>query len=332
MRGKWILFGGSVILLAVALGAWNYYKRTQAPVAVAKPAPEPSPIVAGLEVSLSGRVEAQKVVAVPASTDGRVEEFFVEAGEDVYEGQMLARIKNQQLEASQEQAQAELDHAQIKVNNLESAVLSARLEASRTRADASRSKTELDRTERVFQRQEMLNNQGATARNTYQKAVEDRLTAMNEYETLSIRARSAEDRVGVLLKDVEAAKKTLEEKMAAMEDAKTAFASGIVHAPVDGTLVSRKGVTGEDVTVEMADMFVIATDLSALQVELEPEPEVLKRLQPGMPAIVVIAESASESIEGKIKEIKDTKVIVEFLSPSPAIKPGLTARVKLKLL
>lgn len=331
MRGKWILFGGSVILLAAGLGALNRWKREHAPPA-RKAAPEPAPIIAGLEISLSGRVQAQKVVAVPASTDGKIEEFFVEAGEEVYEGQMLARIKNQRLEASHELAQNELDRAQTKVNNLESAILTARLEASRTRADASRSKGELDRIERVYQRQEMLNREGATARKAYEKAVNDRADAISEYETLNARAKIAEDRIGTLLQDQEAAKKTLDEKMAAMEGAKTAFSAGVVHAPVDGTLVSRRGIAGEDVTVEMADMFVIATDLSALQIELEPEPAVLKRLRPGQPATVIIAESADESIEGKIKEIKDTKVIVEFLSPKPTIKPGLTARVKLKLL
>ena len=320
------------MLLAAALGAYNYWKRTQPQPAAPSQAAAPAPAVAGVEISLTGRVDAQKVIAVPASTDGRIEEFFVEAGEDVYEGQMLARIKSQRLEANQEQSLAELDHAQTKVNNLETAVLTARLEASRTRADASRSKGELDRTERNYQRQEMLNRQGATARNTYEKAVAERTTAMAEFETLTARAKSAEERISQLMKDQEAAKKTLEEKMAELEDAKSAFNSGVVHAPVDGTLISRKGVTGEDVTVELADMFVIATDLSALQVELEPDAEALKRLQPGMPAVVAIAESAGETIEGKISAIKDGKVIVEFLSPNAAVKPGLTARVKLKLL
>ena len=332
MRGKWVLFGGSVVLLAAALGALTLLKRSQPPAPLQKPAVEQAPIVAGLEISLSGRVEAQKTVAVPASTDGIIEEFFVEAGEEVYEGQMLARIKNQQHELAQELAQTELDHAQTKVNNLESAVLTARLEASRTRADASRSKGELDRIERLYQRQEMLNREGATARNLYEKAIQDRADAMSEYETLSAKAKNSEDRVGSLLRDYEAAKKTLEEKMAAMEDSKTVFSAGVVHAPVDGTIVSRKGTAGEQVTAEMADMFVIATDLAALQIELEPEPPVLPRLQQGQQAIVIIAESANDSIEGKIKEIKGTKVIVEFVSSNPSIKPGLTARVKLKLL
>ncbi len=332
MRGKWILFGGSVILLAAALGALTLLKRGQTPPSAQQPAPEPAPIVAGLEISLSGRVEAQKVVAVPASTDGKLEEFFVEAGEEVYEGQMLARIKNQQIEAAQELAQIELDRAQTKVNNLESAILTARLEASRTRADASRSKSDLDRFERNFQRQEMLNREGATARNTYDKAVKDRADSTAEYGTLNARAKISEERVRTLLQDQEATKKTLEEKMEAMDDAKSAFSAGVVHAPVDGTLISRKGNVGEDITVELADMFVIATDLSALQIELEPEPAILKRIQQGQPATVVIAESADESIEGKVKEIKDNKAIVEFLSPNPSIKPGLTARVKLKLL
>ena len=48
MKGKWLLFGGSVILLAAAVGAFQYYQRTKAPPVVAKPLPEPSPIVAGL--------------------------------------------------------------------------------------------------------------------------------------------------------------------------------------------------------------------------------------------------------------------------------------------
>ena len=320
------------MLLAAALGALTLLKQSQQPKPVVKPVPEPSPIVAGLEISLSGRVEAEKVVLVSASTDGIIEEFFVEAGEEVYEGQMIARIKNQRSEAEQELAQIELDRAQTKVNNIESAVLTARLEASRTRADASRSRSDLDRVERNFQRQEMLNQQGATARNAYDKAVKDRADATAEYETLNANAKISEERIATLLRDQEAAKKTLEEKMSSMEDAKTAFAAGVVHAPVDGTIVSRKGTPGEEVTVKTAVMFVIATDLSALKIELEPEPAVLKRLRQGQLAIVVLAESPNDNIEGKIKEITGKTAIVEFLSPNPSIKPGLTAQVKLKLL
>lgn len=331
MRGKWILFGGATVLLAAALGALTLLRHSQQPQPIVKPMSEPTPIIAGLEINLSGRVEAEKVVVVPASTDGIVEEIFVDAGEEVYEGQMIARIKNQQSEAEQELAQIELDRAQTRVNNIESAILTARLEASRTRADASRSKSDLDRAERVFQRQEMLNQQGATARNAYDKAVKDRADAANDYETLNANARISEERIATLLKDQEAAKKTLEEKMASLEDAKTAFAAGVVHAPVDGTIVSRSGTAGEEVRMKTSVMFVIATDLSALKIELVPEPAVLKRLQQGQPAIVVIAESANDNIEGKIMEITDNKAIVEFLSPNPSIKPGLTAQVKLKL-
>jgi hypothetical protein len=35
-------------------------------------------------------------------------------------------------------------------------------------------------------------------------------------------------------------------------------------------------------------------------------------------------------MEGKVKEIKDNKVIVEFGSANPAIRPGMMADVRLR--
>ena len=173
MRGKWALIGGLAVLLAVAGGAavvW-YRQRT--------PPPAPPPVAAqpafapGTEISLPGKVEAREVVGVQAPSSGTIAEYLVIVGEEVFEGQLIARIANPSLQLAEEHAKEAANRAQERVNTLESQMLASRLDASRSQAEAARVQDDYSRTERVAQRQEMLNAQGATPRLTYERAVKE---------------------------------------------------------------------------------------------------------------------------------------------------------------
>ena len=76
---------------------------------------------------------------------------------------------------------------------------------------------------------------------------------------------------------------------------------------------------------------MIVVNLSLLEVVVEPEPPYLARITPSQDAIVRIAEVPGRGIPGKVKEVKNNQVIVEFISPSPAGRPGLSAQVVIKL-
>jgi FKBP-type peptidyl-prolyl cis-trans isomerase 2 len=78
-------------------------------------------------------------------------------------------------------------------------------------------------------------------------------------------------------------------------------------------------------------LFQIATDLYAMEVALEPKAELLKRIVPGQPALVLVLDLQSTAMEGVVREIKDNQVIVEFNSTLPAIKPGMRADVRFRL-
>lgn len=64
----------------------------------------------------------------------------------------------------------------------------------------------------------MLNQQGATPRLTYEKAVKEFVMVKGEFETSTARAKGSEARVVALTKEIEAAKKTLDEKNAELEE------------------------------------------------------------------------------------------------------------------
>jgi HlyD family secretion protein len=332
MRGKWILFAGITLLVAVAAGALSVYlqslpkssseSRPAAPAAVEAPVNE---------ISLRGIVQAQQVINVPSPIEGTVESFGAEVGDDVFEGQMIAHIRNDRLDLGLESATSELRQGEERVNTVEAAIIAARLEESRARADASRAKSEFERAEKVFQRQQMLMREGATPRLVFEKSQREFEEAKQDLELKETLARNAEERVESLNRDLEFAKKRLQERTLVLEDVQTDVAAGDVRSPVDGIVISRRGAPGEDVNRTMEDLFLIATAISALEIAVQPEPAVLPRIEVGQPASVHVAEMPNEAIPGTVREIKEGRVIVDFTSPTPAIRPGVTAQVYIKL-
>lgn len=332
VRGKWLLFSGIAVLAAIAAGALSLLRRSAtSPPQVVVPAPSPAP-PAGSEVSLPGRIRAHKVVPVPVPIEGTIEFLAGEAGQEVYEGQLLAQVKNTGLETAQQVAAADAEQAQTRQNTLQGNLIAAHLEASRAHADASRSRTEFERAEKVYLRQQMLYNEGATPRLVFEKAQKEFQLAQGEFQALDQVARLADQRVTSLQKEVDAARRALAEKNQAVENAQQDLAACDIHSPVDGLVVARNKQPGDEVDRELKDLFQIAVDLSWLEVVLEPEPPVLERIRPGQEVLVQVAEIPTEGLPGKVREIKNGVVVVEFATPSPAVRPGLTAQVRIKLI
>ena len=210
----------------------------------------------------------------------------------------------------------------------ESFVANAKLESSRAEADRQRSRTELDKARAIFERQQMLNQHGATPRLAWEKAQRDYESAQKEYDVMQKAARLAADQVQSALNDLTAAQKAAAERSAALAAARDNILQGEVHSPVDGTVVARNGEVGKPAE---ADLFEIATDMFALEVALEPEPQVLQRLLPGEPALVLIPDLQNAGVSGQVKEITDGRVVVEFNCTLAGVRPGMPVEVRLRL-
>jgi len=330
MRGKWLLFAGTLILAAAAAGALTWLKRG-APQQSEPPAGAAAVPPAARELSLPGRIQALHVVPVGAPVTGTVESLLVDVGQDVFEGQLLAHIGSHGLESAREEAARSAQNAQEKVAAIESRIIAARLEAARSRAEANRARDQFERAEKAYQRQQMLNREGATPRLTYEKSEREFERARAEFNSLDELARQAEDRSSELMHEMEAAKRALNERNADLESATTDAAGAEIRSPVSGVVVARKGEPGKLLQPDEAkDLFEVAADLSQLVVQIQPDPAALKRLRPGQDALVFTADLPG-AIPGTVREIRAADAIVGFTSPSAIIRPGMTAQVRLRL-
>lgn len=329
MRGKWLLFAGATLFVAAGAGALTLFFR-QAP---AKPVRVAAPPVlpAGSEVHITGSIRAVNLVLVPAPVDGVADEFPVKPGDEVFEGQILGRISNDSLKENTREAELEVERAQQKVNDAESLLIATRLEDSRAAADASRARIEMQRAERTYQRQQLLNAEGATPRNTYERALKDYESAKKDSDTAQHLSDSLQQRVQAISNDIELARKALAEKVASLETARSSLSSADLLAPADGLIIAIGRSAGEEVQKGMPDLITIATDLSQLELVLEPEPPVLKRLKAGQAALVQIAELPGNGLPSTVKSIENGKVVISFSSPSTLVRPGMTAVGTLKL-
>src|ERR1017187_614572 len=218
MRGKWIPVSVGLVLFGLAVGVVVWRGRRH-PVAPPADTTALAIAVARHEITLQGKIRPRHVMAVGASVPGFIEAFLVEPGQDVYQGQVLARIGAQGLESAREVAQAALDGAQEQVSRTEAAVTAARLELSRAEADAARARLALERAERASARQQTLFREGATPRLVYQKALQEYEAALKDSELIDATVRTWREHIQSGVDEAGAARKIVADKTRLLEEA-----------------------------------------------------------------------------------------------------------------
>jgi multidrug resistance efflux pump len=265
---------------------------------------------------------------VKSEIDGVIDALLVDVGEDVFTGEVLARIGASGLAERRDAAAAAVSAAEDLESRAEQNVAHARLEASRADADRQRARAALDKAQAVHERQEMLNKHGATPRLTWEKAQRDLESAQQEYDAMEKAARLSAEQLQSTLNDQSTAQKTVAERHQELTAAQSSMESGEVRSPVDGTVIARHGEVGSPAG---EDLFEISTDMFALEVPVEAEPAVLRRLRPGEAALVQLPDLQNAGFTGDIKEIKDNVVTVEFNCTLAGVRPGMSVEVRLKL-
>jgi multidrug resistance efflux pump len=330
VRGKSILIVGAVLLAGMALAAISLRHRHEP----ARETPRAAGAVlpaGGSDLSLPGAVRPQHLTGVGAGLTGNIDAFLVEVGQEVYQGQVLARVGSGGMESAREAAAAAVERAQEQVIRCEGVVASAVLEASRADAAAQRSRIELERVEKLFARQKSLLAAGATPRLTYQKVERDYQAARADFEAVDKAARAAHAQVDDANSQLATAKKLTEDRNRELQDAQGALDATEVQSPVDGLVVGRAGEVGRPAAEAGADLFQVATDLYAMEVPLTAPAAVAGRIRPGQSAMVLILDLQGAGLPGAVKSVDGTQVVVEFESTLPTLRPGMRADVRLKL-
>jgi len=290
-----------LILVVAAVAAAVYYPR-------GGEAPTPALGTAAVrrgdlvaEVSATGTLSPLVEVQVGSQVSGTIHRIHVDFNSRVTAGQLIAEIEPSLIAAAVAQADA----------NAKSAV-AAREKAVVAVHDAQR------RLERL------------------RKLSEERIVSDNDLDAaeFALEAAQAEERVQ---------EATVGQRQAALEQARVDLAHTHIYAPIDGVVISRDVDVGQTVaaSLQTPTLFVIAGDLSRMQIETEVDEAFIGRLAEGQPVTFTVFAYPERTFRGTLAQVRlnptveagvvKYNCIIHVDNPDHALKPGMTATVAIEV-
>ena len=337
---KWWIIGG--VLLFVLLGAARFiYSRANAAleveVARATKTTNTSAAAGSVILSATGYIVAHHKIQVASKVVGKVAWIGVEKGDRVQQGQVIARLEDDEYRAQLQQAKgklAALEARLLELNNgsrpEEIEVAKANLE--RERADLANAKISLDRMQQLLKDQVMS-----------QQSYDD---AKSRYDTQAARVNSIEKtyqlvKLGPRQEQLAQVRGEIEQVKGEVAFAETQQSNTIIRAPIRGTILERIVERGEFVTTGFvgdrgAKGYVVSmADLDDLQVELDINQNDFAKLGPRQRGSIRTDAYRDRSYQGYIEEIAPeanrqkatVQVKVKVENPDGNLRPDMNASV-----
>jgi HlyD family secretion protein len=250
-------------------------------------------------VSATGEVSALVTVSVGSQISGTIAKLYVDFNSPVKKGQALAQLDPRLFESALGKAQAGLAAA---------------------RADAAKARVALADARRTEER---------TA-----KLVAKQLVAAADMDAATAAREAAEA-------GVEAAEARIRQARADEQGAATNVALCRITSPIDGIVISRSVDVGQTVaaSLQAPTLFLIANDLSRMQILAAVDEADVGKVKAGMPARFTVDAFPGDVFQGRIREVRQAPTnvqnvityaaVIEAPNGEGKLRQGMTASVNI---
>lgn len=253
----------------------------------------------------NGTVEARVLVGVSSKITGRIVNLYVDQGDRVTRGQLLARLESDDLLQQQQQSEAGVGKSVANLNVERANMEKARANLILAESNARRYKSLLDNG--------MVSRQEA-----------------EQYENIYQVARGDVTRSSALL---EAVRMEQAANRAGLGFARSKVADTRIYAPYNGVIITRDLETGATVTPGMA-IFTLA-DPATIQVKANVDESLLKGVEVGKQAAITLRSAPGEQFAGQVVRLghqsdrvtEELEVDVAFNTPLKNTRLGEQADV-----
>lgn len=364
----WLLVLGLLVVCLVtgsALLGMRNQKKEQA----AKAASSPAPVVTVStvravyrqipeELEVTGTVSAVDPLNVGAEVNGlKVEEINVEEGDQVFKGQVLARLNSSILMAQIAQAEARLVASQAQISRaiqpnrpqdiagLQSALSQAQAAEAQQRANLRQAQSSLLHAEQTASRYAQVLEKGFV---TVQEAADREAEAERQRQLVfaaqsqlqaaswaveQARQRLDMARVGGRSEDVSIAQSQSAEVSGLIQQLQAQVEQTYIRAPDDGMIISRDIRLGE-ISSSSKPFFVMARK-SELELRAQVPQDDLGRVRIGDRARVVFGNQSTTGriwrVAPQVDESNRLGTVRILLEPKKGLLSGMFARAYLKL-
>jgi HlyD family secretion protein len=250
-------------------------------------------------VGATGALQAVVTVQVGSQVSGSIQEMHADFNSMVKKGQLIARLDPSTFAARVAQAQANLTAA---------------------RANVERSRAAVEDAQQKYERAKALSAQDLLP-------ATDLETARTNYESAKASVEGAQAAVAQAAASV---------KQAAVDLEHTA-----IYAPIDGVVIARNVDVGQTVaaSLQAPTLFVIANDLTQMQVNASIDEADVGRVHTGQDATFRVDAYPERTFRGQVSQVRlqpttnqnvvTYSTIVNVPNPDSLLMPGMTASVSI---
>ncbi len=300
-----------LVLVAIVYATWHFFAAGDDALKFKQAKVEMGSITAA--VSATGTLNPVVSVQVGSQVSGQIKEILVDFNSPVKAGQLIARLDPETYRQRVIQAQADMEAARANLAMQQADVLRVQANLADAQRDYARKKLLV---EKKFISPADLDK----AQTTFDAAVAALRVA--QAQTLSSAAQ-------------------VRQRQALLAQAQVDLSRTEIRSPVDGVVVKRSVDTGQTVaaSLQAPELFIIAKNLSDMQVETSVDEADVGRIQPGQSVSFTVDAFPSQHFAGQVKQVRKAAsivsnvvsytVVVSAANPDLLLLPGMTANVRI---
>lgn len=259
-----------------------------------------------------------------------VRKFYVQRGDKVHRGQLLAVLENRDLAAAAQESQGAYQQAQAAYESTTGAAVPE--EMQKAELDVESGKQALDAAQKVFESRQNLYKQGALPRKDLDSAQVAYVQAQSQYEI-------AEQHLAALQKigkrqEIKSAEGQLLSAQGKYEGSQAQLSYTEIRSPINGVVTDRPLYAGETATAGTPLITVMDTSVVIARAHIPQDQAAL--LKVGDPATISApgleaSASAKISIVSPATDPNSTtvEIWIEAKNPKGELRPGTTVHVSM---
>lgn len=256
-------------------------------------------------VMASGKVKALNTVDVGAQVSGEVTRLYVDVGDEVQQGDLIAQIDQVTQKNTLSNEQASLEQSVAAIESAQAETLSRQASLKSAQASLASRQSELRQAQTNFSRLQGLLDIDAISQQEY----DTQATAVEVAQAAVANARAAietaQAAIATATANVNSQQAALRKSQTNVETAQEDLSYTTIRAPISGTVVSVTTEQGSTVNAnQTAPTIVTLADLSTVRINAQISEADIINVQANMPVYFNIIGNPDQSFDAILKAIE----------------------------
>lgn len=257
-------------------------------------------------VSASGKIFPETEVKISSDVSGEVVDLYVQEGDSVTVGQILAKIRPDEYQSAVERGQAAVNSAQSQREISSANVKGSGAQIEQLKADKNRISAQLEAARSAHKRNEQLFKEGVISEADFETSLSNLRALESSYAAAEAALKASETGLASARENVRVAEFGITSARATLKELRTSLQKTVITAPVSGIVSKLNIEKGERVvgTLQMAgtEMMRIA-NLHSMEVQVEVSENDILKVSNNDEADIEVDAYLGRKFKGRVTEI-----------------------------